>query len=248
MSRVEVIVDRISDTKRNERFIEWIDGWLRSRHVVLGVYDRHNRIEVAFVLEKDMFRLFEEMYRVVEVMREVLYTDAPVAICSDDECIDLSENREETFVMIASKYKIRKLKKVRNMVKRVLTNTSLFDMGIYVASNGGRIWINTNGCRTMLYVDEAVVISEILLSSMYANTKLEILKEVADTVFKMFERTEVDLSMVDIRDIGDGFIITVGGCKLNLNYEETLKLVYEMLNWSIIGLKKSLIVADGYGI
>jgi len=240
MSKVEVIVDRVLGDARNERFIEWLSGWLRTRYVV-DAYLRHNGIEVAFVLRKDMFRLFEEMYRIVETMGEMLHVDAHVAICSGDECIDLSKDREETFIMLMSKYKIRKLERVRNMVKRVLTDVDLSD--IYVVSNGGRVWISTNCSRVMLYVDEAIVISEILLDSIYVNTKLRILKEAVDMIFKMFERN-VDLSMVDIRDTGDGFVITIGGCKLYLDYDEALRLVYELLTWSIIGLKRSLISVD----
>jgi hypothetical protein len=236
MSRVEVIVDRVPYDDRNERFIEWLEGWLRARYVV-DAYLRHNGAEVAFILRKDMFKLFEEMYRVVERMKEVLHVDVSVAICSDSECIDLTENREETFVMLMSNYRIRKLEKIRNMVKRVLTDVDLLD--IYVVSNGGRIWMSTNCSRVMLYVDEAIVISEILLSNMSASTKLKILEEVADRIFEMFGRG-VDLSMVDIKDTGDGFVITIGGCKLYLDYDEALKLVHELLTWSIIGLKRSL--------
>jgi len=238
--RVEVVVDRVSGDARNEWFVEWLGGWLRARYVV-DAYLRHNGIEVAFVLRKDMFRLFEEMYRVVEAMREMLHVDVRVAICSDDECIDLSKNKEETFIMLTSKYKIRKLERVRNMVKKVLTDVDLSD--IYVVSNGGRVWISTNCSEAMLYVDEAVVISEILLSNMHANTKLRILGEAADRIFKMFGRN-VDLSMVDIKDTGDGFVIVIGGCKLYLDYDEALRLVYELLGWSIVGLKRSLIYAD----
>ena len=245
--RVEVVVDRVLGDARNERFIEWLGGWLRARYVV-DAYLRHNGIEVAFVLSKDMFRLFEEMYRVVEIMREVLHVDARVAICSDDECIDLSMNKEETFVVLTSKYKIRKLEKVKNMIKRVLTDISLFDMCIYVVSNGGRVWIDTNCSRTMLYVDEAIAISEILISNVHAYTKLRVLGEAAETLFKMFNRADVDLSMVDIRGTSSELVVTIGSCKLYLDYDEALKLAYELLEWSIIGLKRSLIsVGEHYG-
>jgi hypothetical protein len=240
MDKVEVIVERISPTSRDERFIEWIDGWLRARYVV-DAYLRHNMTEVVFVLRKDMFHLFKEMYRVVEMMRETLHVGVPVAICSDDECIDLSENREETFVMLMSKYKIRRLERIRNMVKRVLTDVDL--PNVYVVSNGGRIWIGTNCSRVMLYVDEAIVISEILLSNIHSYTKLKILGEAADRIFKMFGR-DIDLSIIDIKNTYDGFIITIGGCKLYLDYDEALRLIYEMLTWSIIGLKRSLIAID----
>jgi hypothetical protein len=177
----------------------------------------------------------------------VLHVDARVAICGDNECIDLSENREETFVMLTSRYKIRKLEKVKNMIKRVLADVDLSDI-LYVVSNGGRVWIGTRCGRIMLYVDEAIAVSEILLSIMHANTKLRILGEAADMIFKMFERTGVDLSMIDIRDTGDGFIVTVGGCRMYLNYDEALQLVHKLLEWSIIGLKRSLIEAKEYGI
>jgi hypothetical protein len=232
---------------RNERFIEWLDGWLRARYVVLGAYVRDHGIEVVFVLEKDMFRLFEEMYRVVETMREMLHTDARVAICSGNECIDLTENRVETFIMLVSKYKIRKLEKVKNMIKRVLGDVSLFDMCINVVSNGGRVWIDTNCGTTTLYVDEAIAVSEMLISNVHAYAKLEILGKAAEMLFKMFNRADVDLSMVDIRATYGKLMITIGGCRLHLNYNRALKLAYELLEWSIIGLKRSLISVGEYG-
>jgi hypothetical protein len=128
------------------------------------------------------------------------------------------------------------------MVRRVLADVDLQD--IHVVSNGGRVWIDTRCGRTTLYADEAITISEILLSYIHARTKLEILRETADTIFKMFGRTDVDLSMVNIKDVGDGFVITVGRCNMYLDYDEALQLVYELLTWSIIGLKKSITVAN----
>jgi hypothetical protein len=99
----------------------------------------------------------------------------------------------------------------------------------------------------MLYADEAIVVSEMLLDRMYAEAKLRILREAADVLFKMFERN-VDLSMVDIVETDDGFEITIGGCKLRLDYNKALKLIYALLTQSIAGLEESLVVASWYGI
>jgi hypothetical protein len=220
---------------------------LRSRYVV-DAYRRHNGAEVAFVLEKDVFRLFEKMYRVVERMRGVLHTDVRVAICGGDMCIDLTENRMETFILLVSKYKVKKLEKVKNMIKRVLSDVSLFDMCINVVSSGGRIWIDTACGRATLYVDEAVAVSELLISNVYAYTKLEVLREAADALFKIFNRADVDLDMVDVRGTYGELVVMIGGLKLYLDYDEALRLAYELLTWSIIGLKHSLIEAEKYGI
>ena len=69
----------------------------------------------------------------------------------------------------------------------------------------------------------------------------------AEALFMMFNRADVDLRMVDIRGAYDELVVTIGGCKLRLDYDEALKLAYELLEWSIIGLKVSLIYADEYG-
>ena len=247
VKKVEVIVDRIPYDDRNERFIEWIEGWLRARYVV-DAYWRHNGAEVAFILRKDMFSLFVEMYRVVERMREVLNTDARVAICSDNECIDLTENRMERFIMVMSRYKVKKLKKIKNMIKRMVGDVSLFDMCISVVSSGGRVWIDTGCGRVTLYVDEAIAVSELIISNVYAYTKLGILEVATETLFKMFDRVDVDLSMVDIVGTYGEVVVTIGGCRIHMRNDEALKLAYELLEWSIIGLERSLIDAGNIGV
>jgi hypothetical protein len=241
MDKVEVIVDRISPTSRDMRFIEWLEGWLRARYVV-DAYVRFNGTEVVFMLNKDMFDLFGEMYRVVDEMRRVLHAKEPVALCQGDECIDLSENYEDDVLILMSRYKIRRLEKAKNMVKRLLKDDNLED--IMLVGEGGRIWINTKCRDDVLYVDEAIVLSGRLLEWMYVKTHIRIFKEAASEIFRVFRQTDVDSSNIEIKNTDYGFELLVGGCKIYLSHDEVLRFVYGILQLAVIDLIEARITAE----
>jgi hypothetical protein len=240
--KTEVIVDRIDLMARDERFIEWMEGWLRARYVV-DAYLRHNGAEVAFILRKDMFELFGEMYRVVEEMRRVLNAKEAVALCQGDECIDLSENYEDGVLILVSNYKIRRLEKAKNVVKRLLEDDKLED--IMLIGEGGRIWINIKCRNELLYVDEAISLSHALLEKMYKKTGLRILKNAADEILKVIGLEGLlKLENVEIEDAGLGFELLIGGCKIYLGHNDVLKFVYGVLQLAVIELMEARITAE----
>jgi hypothetical protein len=249
MSRVEVVVGGILLSNMNKRFAEWFEGYLRARYKAVDVQVRDN--EVGIVVERDMFELFAEVYRVVEGIIDASNASVQVAMCSDgSECIDLSRNRDEEFIVVMSKYKIRRLEKVRNLIKRMLIDTEL--PNVHVVGEGGRIQVVTDCRNVTLYVDEAIALSERLLSEVYVNTKLWILRKAVDELIKLVRqddiRRDIGLVNVDIEKTYYGFLVTISGCRMYLDYEEALRFVYNLLTWSIVGLKKSLESVDEYGI
>ena len=257
MNRVEVIVDREPKTVRGERFIEWIDGWLRARYVV-EAYSRHQNAEVAFILRKDMFRLFEEMYRVVEHMRWKLNIDIPIAICNDNECIDMSDI---AYLVLVSGYKLKKLKKAINIVKRLIKDKNV--RNVLVKPWFDFVVLNI-GCHSVLvYLDEVIAIAGLLLDRLYHATTLKVLRDARDYVYNIVEPTKVDLDVLDIEvekgnldipdiEIGkDGTTIAMqlDGCVRLFTYDEALWLVYKLLSAAVdILTDVRMIMKRDYGI
>ena len=163
--RVEVVVDKVSGDARNERFIEWLDGWLRRYEIKYKIVDvslRNLRFDVFYV-EADMFELVAEMYKVVQFMRWRLGARAPVVVCSGDECVDMSEDDGlmYDFMFLVPRHEVEKLERVWNEVKRMVKNERIPMLG-----EGGRVWFYLDDCKTYVYVDEAVVLSSMLLGKL----------------------------------------------------------------------------------
>jgi len=245
VGKTEVIIDRISLTAGDERFIEWMEGWLRARYVV-DVYLRHNMTEVVFIVEKDMFRLFEEMYRVVEYMRWKLRAKTPIAVCDSDECVDMSDNDYDVLV---SNYKIKKLKKARNVVKQLVKDDDVY--GVSVISWFGYAILNIGCYGTLLYTDEVIALSGLLLEKLYYATNLKILKDAYDYVYSVVKPIDVDLSVLDLEVERDeaGIGIRLDGCDRGFTYEEVLRLVYKLLTVAVDDLTDTkMIMRRDYGV
>ena len=94
VSKVEVVVNRESPMVGDLEFVEWLEGWLRMRYKVkykiVDLSLRNLRFDVFYV-EADMFELVAEMYKMVQLMRWRLGAKVPVVVCSDGECVDMSE-------------------------------------------------------------------------------------------------------------------------------------------------------------
>jgi len=246
VDRVEVVVDRISLTSGDERFIEWVEGWLRARYVV-DAYLRDNRTEVAFILRKDMFRLFEKMYRVVGYMRWKLGVEAPVVMCSGGECIDMSD---VDYYVLMSNYKIKKLVKAKNIVKQFVKND-------YVTEVSMKPWfgyaILNIGCYgVLLYTDEIIAMAGLLLDELHRITDLKVLRDARDYVYSVVRPIDVDLGVLgfEVEDgVGASVNVRLDGCKRGFTYEEVLKLVYKLLITAVNDLKdvKELAKRD-YGV
>ena len=242
MSRAEVIIER-TQTNRDERLIEWVDGWLRARYRVVGTYSRYNKTEVMFVVEKDMFELFARMYRSLHYMRWKLNSKAPIAICGGNECIDMSDYSD--LLVFVSNYKIRQLKKAKNIVKRLIKDDHV--EGVSVVSRFGLVAVNIGCYGIQLNVDEIIALSGILLNKLYHVTNLKVLKDARDYVYKVFRPEEVDLSDLDINiddSIGNSLGIELDGCVRSFTYDEVLKIVYKLLTVSIVNLDVNVYLLD----
>ena len=234
MSRAEVIVDRTSVTARSERFVEWLEGWLRANY---GVVDTCFWCDV-FRVEADMFDLFANMYRVVQYMRWLLKARVLVAVCGDDGCIDMSE--VDDVALLIPKYEIEKLEEVEKKIKEMVKDGV---KGISMMGEGGRVWFNVGCCETYIYDDEAVVLSGLLLDVLYWRTGQEVFREMRDVVFEVFRPEDVNLD-VYISYWDDKVFIEVNGCPMLLTYEEVLGIVYGLLSLSTMGFRESWIVAE----
>jgi hypothetical protein len=240
MSRVEVVVDRGLSTVRDLRFVEWLEGWLRMRHKVFGAYLRNFRCDVFYV-EADMFELVAEVYKVVQFMRWRLGARVPVVVCSDDGCIDLSEEDGlmSDLMFLVPSYEVEKLERVRDEVKKMVKNVK----GVSMSGEGGRVWFYLDDCKTYVYVDEAVVLSGILLDKLYEETGQEVFRELRDVVFEVFNLGDVELD-VNVGKMLDKIYVELNGCVMFLTHEEVLDIIDGLLTLSITYFKESAIIAN----
>ncbi|MCI4408317.1 MAG: hypothetical protein JHC26_04445 [Thermofilum sp.] len=248
MDRVEVIVDRVNLTTRDQRLIEWLYGWLQSHHVLTGAYLREHMTEVAFIVEGDLFRLFMELYRVVEYMRWKLKFKTPIALCNDNgECIDMTDNDYSTLI---SNYKIKKLKKARNIVKRMIKDEDID--GVSILPWFDYIILNIGCYGTLLYMDEVVAMAGLLLDELYKATDLKVLKEARDYVYKVFSSIDFNFSVIDLeieKCCDESISIRLDDCERGFTYDETLRLVYKLLTIAINELTDvKMIMKRDYGI
>jgi hypothetical protein len=230
----EVIVDIVNKSVRDDRFVEWLWGWLGTKYVLHGAYLRENMTEVVFVLEKDMFTLFTEMYRVISYMKSKLKSEAPVVLCSGDECIDMSDTY---YLVLISGYKIRKLKKVFNMIKPLVRKKEV--RGIWMMSMSGQIWINIGCHDTMLYTDEVIALIGLLLDRLYRMSQLVVFKEARDYVYNVVDPFAINYNVIELEVEKCGGLIDVvlDGCKQGLLYDEVIWLVYKLLQKVIDNLE-----------
>jgi len=247
MDKVEVIIDRINLTARDQRFIEWMEGWLRARYVV-DAYVRYNGVEIVFVLSKDMFRLFTELYRVVEYMRWKLKFKTPIALCNDSgECIDMTDN---DYSVLISNYKIKKLKKARNIVRRMIKDEDID--GVSILPWFDYIILNIGCYGTLLYMDEVVAMAGLLLDELYKATDLKVLKEARDYVYKVFNSVDFNFSVIDLeieKCCDESISIKFDDCERGFTYDETLRLVYKLLSTAINSLTDvKMIMKRDYGV
>jgi len=241
MSRVEVVVDRGLSTVRDLRFVEWLEGWLRMRYKVVDVSLRNLRFDVFYV-EADMFELVAEMYKVVQFMRWRLNARAPVVVCSGDGCVDMSE--EDGLIcglmFLVPKHEVEKLRRVRDEVRKMARENV---RGLSILGEGSRIWFHLDDCKTYIYVDEAVVLSGILLDKLYEEAGQEVFRELRDRVFEVFKPDEVELDVSIDRTVVM-IHVELNGCVMFLSREEVLYVIDNLLLLSIMSFAESIITAE----
>ena len=228
MSRVEVIVERRKIDKSEERFSGWSVGYIRKLFKVDKELCMNHCRDVVSVVEGDMFRVFDKYWREARRMKEVLGADVAIGICSNNECIDLSDSY--LFRLTMSKYKLNKLVKVWRILNKLINGKG--DGKILIMSRDGIVTLGIGTCYVDLYLDEAIALSRLLIKYLHNLTRLEILWKMYEEISKVVEEYEIGLEF-DIRRVEHGFYVKVDTCSVYLTSGEMLSLVYHLLNASI---------------
>jgi hypothetical protein len=244
MSRVEVIVEGALENGENKWFTWSVKMGLKE----FGIVDTMvNGMDYVFVVEGDMFELFEKMYRYLEYSKFRWGADAKVVMCGGNECIDMSwvDGLMGGYMIIIPKDEIMKLKMVRDRIKRMFEkNVGYADM----VGDGGRIWIYLNRCKTYVYGDEAVALAGLILDVLYRETGREEYREMRDMVYEVFRPEEFKLNISIKRGYvcqrHDLFHVWLDQCQACMSYEEVVDMAYSLLNLAIIGFMESRLVAE----
>jgi hypothetical protein len=239
MSRVEIIIIRLNDTERENRFVEWSVGFLHSMYKVVEEPRRHDYIDVVEVEGGDVFNVYGRYWRKARRMRELLKASVEIWICSGDECIDTTN--EFKFKLVMSKYKLRKLTKVMHILEKIVVDKE--DKSIWTLYGDGFITLLVDGlsvgkCEVIFYIDEAVALVGLLLLHLYNSTKLKVFKKLYEEVAKMFDKSEIGLN-VKVTKWMDEFRVELDTCVMYLTNEELLLLAYKLLNEVMWQLRKS---------
>ena len=212
------------------RFEKWLFGWLASVYEVSKCYD-----EVGFrVNEKDIFKLFEHMYREVEAMRKLL-GDGIVAICKEYpnnkmECIDMSEVSRPMIVI--TKEDIERLRKVRDEIKVWIDE--IVWIPVKVECKNGLMKIG----KCELPVDEALYVAEEILDELFKATGFKKLLDYKEEIRRATLGLATYLPKVDTWHGLLGIGVRMDGCGFTLSNNETLILVYNILTKAIEQLEK----------
>jgi len=212
-----------------KRFKEWLFGWLVDVYEVSKCYDF-----VGFrVDEEDIFKLFEHMYREVEIMKKLL-GDGIVAICKEYpnnkmECIDMSEISRP--MVIVDKEDIERLKKVRDEIKVWIDEIVSIPVGVEIKDGLMKIG------RCELPVDEALYVVEKILNELFNATGFRKLLDYKEEIRRATRGLPTYLPRVDTRQFL-GIEVYMDGCAFGLSNNETLILIYKVLTEAIEQLEK----------
>jgi hypothetical protein len=241
MSRV--VVERALENSENK----WFTWSLKTGFEKFGIVDMAvDGVDYVFVVEADIFELFEKMYRYVEYEKWRWGADAQVAMCSSNECIDLSwvDGLMNDYVTIIPKSEVTKLRMVKDRIRKMIGRGGV---SVSMTGEGGRIWIYLNRCETYVYDDEAVALAGLLLDVLYRETGREEYKEMRDAVYEVFRPEEFGLDVTVKRgDIcyRDLFYVALGQCQTCMTYEEVVDMIYGLLSLTVISFIESRIVAE----
>ena len=210
------------------RFRAWLFGWLISKYKIDKYYVSEccGDSYALVVNKKDIFEVFMDIYRDVEVMRR-WFGDAKVAICreytKDTECIDVSEVSRPMIIM--PKEDIEKLKEIKDEIKSWIYRHVWIP--VEVRRVDGLIKIG----RCEVPVDEALFVARKVLRELFRATGLKKLLSHEMEIEKIEDKLvtyEPDIVT------WHSFLGTVGirmdGCGFDLWNEEAMILVYNILN------------------
>jgi len=208
-----------------KRFKAWLIGWLLSKYKKVGKCDDCD--SHTFVVDKDdMFEVFVDIYRDVEVMKR-WFGEAKVAICKeytrDTECIDISEVSRP--MIIVPKEDIERLKEVRDGIKSLIDVIKWIP--VEVRRDDGLIKIG----RCVVPVDEALYVVKKVLRELFRSTGLRKLlsyhMEVENIEYKLVTYKP---DIVTWHSVLGSVGMYMDGCGFDLWNEEAMILVYNILN------------------
>ncbi|MCI4408318.1 MAG: hypothetical protein JHC26_04450 [Thermofilum sp.] len=230
MNRTEIVV-KVMHYGRHERvFREWLHGWLQLKGYNIVDVREKDEFYLVYEIEGNMFELFEDIYEEIRFMKRRLGIDGIVAICSGDECIDLTG---EFDMVVLSDGDLEKLRKVVEKLGCVVGSDNV--EGIWVFGRKGYVVLALDGCVVRLRVDEAFMFAAGLVGYTVNRLRLGILSEVK-VVRDIFESV-VDMD-VDYMGADDECVdIFVGDCKKRLTPGNVLRLAYQIMKVALEQLK-----------
>jgi len=230
----EVVIRYSEYGQRVEAFVYWLKC-LMQREYKADVSDFGPNRYVLSTAE-DMFKVFVELYRTVEVMRQRLGVEAAVAVCRGDECIDMSGMSWPRIVLRDSD--LERLSEAARMV-RGLTAGGELD-GISVEDRGDFIRLSVKCCNIDLQADEAVSVAGWLLAELYSFTWSAAFLSPLDKIMQVFNPADVAyLPDMSLRRIGeDIYVLTMQWCgEVQLTADGILQLAYKIMDVAVSRLK-----------
>jgi len=235
----EIVIMRVRHDAKAELFVQWLKG--RAWSIYGATYDATASkidpyVDVLSVARVDMFTLFAHLYRKVEVMRQRLNANVAVAVCRENECIDMSEMSWPKIVL--RDYWLKKLMKAAYMVKGLIKGEKLD--GISVEDRGDFIRLSAKCCNIDLQIDEAVLVARWLLGELYLITKSEVISHIRDKIATVFDTADVAyLPDISLRHVDkDVYALSIEWCgEVHLTADEILQLVYRIIDAAVSRLK-----------
>ncbi len=235
MSRETEIVIRYNEyDQRFGAFIYWLKCLTQREYKATVSYFGSDRYVLSTA--EDMFKVFMDLYRIFEVMRQRLGVEVVAAVCSGDECIDMSEMHWPKIVLRDDK--LERLTKVVHTVKGLITGEKLD--GISVEDHGDFIRLSVKCCNIDLQIDEAVSVADWLLAMLYSFTWSEVLLSMHDKIMSVFNPADIlYLPDMDLRRVEENvYTLSIMWCgEVRLTTNGILQLVYRIMDIAVSRLK-----------
>ena len=235
MSREAEVVIRFNEyDQRTVGFIYWL-RCLMQKEYKAAVSD-FGPYRYVLSAAEDMFKVFVDLYRNLEVMRQRLGVEAAAAVCSGDECIDMSEMSWPRIILSGDK--LESLTKVVHTVRGLITGEKLD--GISVEDRGGFIRLSVNCCSIDLQIDEAVSVAGWLLAKLHSFTWSEVFLSMHDKIMMVFNPADVAyMPDMDLRRVDeDVYSLSIMWCgEVQLTTDGILRLIYRIMDAAVSRLK-----------
>lgn len=238
----EVVIRYNEYDQRVKAFIYWLECLMQKEHKATVSDFGPGRYVLSTA--EDMFKVFMELYRTVEMMRQGLGVEAAVAVCRGDECIDMSEMSWPKIVLRDND--LERLSEAVRMVRGLTTGGELD--GISVEDRGDFIRLSVKCCNIDLQIDEAALVAGWLLAELYSFTWSSAFLSPLDKIKLVFDPADVTyLPDMSLRRVGeDVYVLSMLWCdEVQLTTDGILQLVYKILDAAVSRLKNMKAEAEG---